>query len=57
MDATAELNAIESIYKVMGSMTRDEQRRIMFWLESRFEYDLLKRVHPESVASEAGVKS
>jgi len=48
MDADAEINAIEAIYKVMGSMDRDTQRRIIAWLEARFEDDQRKRIAPDT---------
>lgn len=46
-EAEAEINAMEAIYKVMNGMDRPTQRRIMAWLEARFEDDLHKRVAPK----------
>jgi hypothetical protein len=43
-DAEAEINAIEAIYKVMKSMDRQAQKRVLWWLDSRLEGDLRKRV-------------
>jgi hypothetical protein len=46
-DADAEINAIEAIYKVMKSMDRQEQKRVLWWLDSRLEDDLRKRIAPK----------